>query len=250
MKIWVGNEDTFDQFNVPLEELERESKRVTTLEEQCRRFQQHYRYFCKTSNIAKYNEEVRIICERYEIYCSERVPATIDYIRRQREYWKHSGLPKYAENALVSCYASCRESDPLCVLACECFHMQWIMDGQCRPGARAPALPNCQRWYAKCKRIWRPRANLTPFPYGFYSPPPVVRGIFYGYDGVANHQIFDIPRKHGISFYRKVTIGSTFDVPFIGVQGQYNTYEIGFPNLATGLNVINRNQHLNPGTGR
>ncbi|VDD88899.1 unnamed protein product, partial [Enterobius vermicularis] len=251
--------DDFDSFNVPLEELERESKHLTTLAEQCKRYEGHYRYYCKTSNIAKYNEEVRIICERYEIYCEEQFPSTINYIRRQRAYWKQSGLPRHAEIALTNCYSSCRETDPLCVLACECMHFQWIMDRQCRPGARVPALPNCQRFLY---RIWRPRADLSPFPYGFYSPPPVVRGIFYGYDGVGNHQIFDIPRKHGISFYRgtqttlvnwpegKVSTGSTFDVPFIGIEGLYNAFNIGFPNMSAAFRNLNKFGGLNPGTGR
>ena len=39
-----------------------------------------FRYYCKTSNIAKYNEEVRIICERYEIYCEERIPSTLHHV--------------------------------------------------------------------------------------------------------------------------------------------------------------------------
>uniref|UniRef100_A0A183DFT5 LMCD1 protein n=1 Tax=Gongylonema pulchrum TaxID=637853 RepID=A0A183DFT5_9BILA len=108
-------------------------------------------------------------------------------IRRQRAFWRESGLPKVQEQALTRCYTSCRETDPLCVAACECIHLQWIMDVECKPGARSPALPNCQRWYAKCKGIWRPRADLTPFPYGVYYAPPVVRGIFYGYDPLGMH---------------------------------------------------------------
>lgn len=33
-----------------------------------------------------------------------------------------------------------------CVNACECIHLQWMMNYECYPGMRAPAGPNCQRY--------------------------------------------------------------------------------------------------------
>ncbi|KIH58187.1 DSHCT domain protein [Ancylostoma duodenale] len=133
----VGAE--LEPFDVPLPDLEKDAKPVTTLNEQCKRFVNHYRYYCRTSNIATYNEEIRIICERYRTYCSDR-------IRRQLAYWKHSGLPLGAQKSLSKCYSHCKETDPVCVNACECLHLQWVMDYECFPGVRAPAGPNCQRW--------------------------------------------------------------------------------------------------------
>lgn len=61
------------------------------------------------------------------------------------------------------------------------------------------------RWFAKCRGIWRPLPDYTPADrtlYGPYAPPPIVRGQFYGYDGPGNRRTFDIPRDHGVSFYR------------------------------------------------
>uniref|UniRef100_A0A8R1IV90 Uncharacterized protein n=2 Tax=Caenorhabditis japonica TaxID=281687 RepID=A0A8R1IV90_CAEJA len=69
-----------EPFDIPLEELEKDTKQVTTLTEQCKRFVNHYRYYCRTSNIATYNEEVRIICERYRTYCSDRVYPSINHV--------------------------------------------------------------------------------------------------------------------------------------------------------------------------
>ncbi|KAK5976699.1 hypothetical protein GCK32_013849, partial [Trichostrongylus colubriformis] len=66
----IGSE--LEPFDVPLVELEKDAKPITTLNEQCKRFVNHYRYYCRTSNIATYNEEIRIICERYRTYCSDR----------------------------------------------------------------------------------------------------------------------------------------------------------------------------------
>ncbi|KIH43621.1 hypothetical protein ANCDUO_26368, partial [Ancylostoma duodenale] len=101
-------------------------------------------YYCRTSNIATYNEEIRIICERYRTYCSDRVYPSVNHIRRQLAYWKHSGLPLGAQKSLSKCYSHCKETDPVCVNACECLHLQWVMDYECFPGVRAPAGPNCQ----------------------------------------------------------------------------------------------------------
>lgn len=83
-----------EPFDIPLEELEKDTKQVTTLTEQCKRFVNHYRYrfelmiklqvmfryYCRTSNIATYNEEIRIICERYRTYCSDRVYPSISHV--------------------------------------------------------------------------------------------------------------------------------------------------------------------------
>ncbi|KHJ79693.1 hypothetical protein OESDEN_20653, partial [Oesophagostomum dentatum] len=132
--VLLGEE--LEPFDVPLPDLEKDTKPVTTLNEQ---------YYCRTSNIATYNEEVRIICERYRAYCSNRVYPSVNHIRRQIVFWKESGLPKGAQNALMKCYSHCKETDPVCVNACECIHLQWVMNYECFPGLRAPAAPNCQR---------------------------------------------------------------------------------------------------------
>ncbi|EYB97242.1 hypothetical protein Y032_0142g2314 [Ancylostoma ceylanicum] len=178
----VGTE--LEPFDVPLPDLEKDAKPVTTLNEQCKRFVNHYRYYCRTSNIATYNEEIRIICERYRTYCSDRVYPSVNHIRRQLAYWKHSGLPLGAQKSVAKCYSHCKETDPVCVNACECLHLQWVMDYECFPGVRAPAGPNCQRWAQKCRAVWRPLPDYTPADYGEYAPQPLVRGQFYGYDAL------------------------------------------------------------------
>ncbi|KAK6048894.1 hypothetical protein COOONC_13601 [Cooperia oncophora] len=109
----VGSE--LEPFDIPLVELEKDAKPVTTLNEQCKRFVSHYRYYCRTSGIATYNEEIRIICERYRTYCSDRVYPSVNHIRRQVAFWKHSGLPAGAQRALTTCYAHCKETDPVLV---------------------------------------------------------------------------------------------------------------------------------------
>ncbi|KAK0393076.1 hypothetical protein QR680_000043 [Steinernema hermaphroditum] len=258
----------YEPFDVPLPELEKESKKMTTLTHQCAAFKQHYRYYCKTSNIARYNEEVRIICERYDLLCKDRVPATVDHIRRQKLYWKQSGMPKATEKTLVDCFTSCRETDPLCVHACECINMQWIMDIECGPGANANALSNCQRWYQKCKEFWKPLPDLTPYPKGEFAPPPLARGVYFAYDPLGNYKTFNIPRDHGVSFWRgtqstvvnwpegKISGATTWDVPFMGIEGIFNAYEVGFPNYAAAAKDFQRKfpdpgtGSLNPGTGR
>jgi len=55
---------------------------MTTVDEQCIRFEPHYRYYCQTTNIAEHNDEVRIICDRYRAFCAEHLPATLDYVYR------------------------------------------------------------------------------------------------------------------------------------------------------------------------
>ncbi|CAI4224120.1 unnamed protein product [Auanema sp. JU1783] len=262
----IPGED-LEPFDVPLKELEKDTKEVTTLNEQCKRFINHYRYYCRTSNIATYNEEVRIICERYRTYCSDRVYPSVNHIRRQTNYWKQSGLPQSAINALTSCYSRCKETDPVCINACECIHLQWTMESFCNPTMTAPSGPNCQRWAAKCRAIWKPLPDYTPLDrqlYGPMAPPPIVRGIFYGYDGAGNHRVFDRPRDHGVSFWRgtntvlvdwpegKVSTGTTWDVPFVGVHGIYNAVDVGFPNPRRALAELTKDNPdpLNPGTGR
>eukprot|EP00080_Pristionchus_pacificus_P000498 PDM60518.1 hypothetical protein PRIPAC_53496 [Pristionchus pacificus] len=69
-----------DLFTVPLEELAKNERPATTLSEQCKQFLPHFHYYCRSSNIAKYNEEIRIICERYEAYCSDRVLPSINHV--------------------------------------------------------------------------------------------------------------------------------------------------------------------------
>lgn len=36
-----------EPFNVPLEELEKETKKMTTLTEQCKQYENHYNYYCQ-----------------------------------------------------------------------------------------------------------------------------------------------------------------------------------------------------------
>ncbi|PAV77829.1 hypothetical protein WR25_19967 [Diploscapter pachys] len=120
-------------------------------------------------------------------------------------------------------------------------------------------------WAAKCHGIWKPQLNLNPaYSRDGYAPPPLVRGVFYGYDSLGTHTTFDRPRDHGVSFWRgtntvlvdwpegKVRSGTTFDVPFAGVNGIYNAVDIGFPNLQRALNEFTKDNpdRLNPGTGR
>ncbi|VDN02520.1 unnamed protein product [Thelazia callipaeda] len=258
----VVTED-FEPFDVPLKELELDTRQIISRAEECKRYQSHYRYYCKKTNIAQYNEEVRIICERYLHICSDLSPSTINHIHRQRTYWHESGLPKKQEKALVNCYTSCRETDPACVVACECIYLQWIMNMECGPGARSGALANCQRWYKKCRGIWQPVPNQIPFPQGVYYAPPTVRGTFYGYDPLSTYSTFDKPRHHGLSFYRgtqttlvnwpegEISGGTTFDVPIVGIDGIYNAYDVGFPNMASIYRLIMPYNHgLNRGTGR
>ena len=42
------------------------------------------------------------------------------------------------------------------------------------------------RWFRKCKQYWAPLPDLTPYPFGVHSPPPIIRGVFFGYDGLGN----------------------------------------------------------------
>uniref|UniRef100_A0AC35GHC4 Uncharacterized protein n=1 Tax=Panagrolaimus sp. PS1159 TaxID=55785 RepID=A0AC35GHC4_9BILA len=142
----VEDDGFVEPFDIPLDELRKETTRITTLGEQCKAKFEHYKYYCQSSNIAKYNEEVRILCERFDLLCRDRVPATIDHIRRQRVLWKAAGVPKNIEKKLVSCYTSCRESDPLCVNACECIFLSFIMERECQPGGSSTSLVNCQRF--------------------------------------------------------------------------------------------------------
>ncbi|CAP35892.1 Protein CBR-DOS-2 [Caenorhabditis briggsae] len=253
-----------EPFDIPLEELEKDTKQVTTLSEQCKRFVNHYRYYCRSSNIATYNEEVRIICERYRNYCSDRVYPAINHIRRQTKFWEGAGVPKATIKAMSTCYSHCKETDPVCVNACECLHLQWMMNYECYPGTRAPAYNNCQRWAAKCRTVWKPRQDYTPADYRDMAPPPIVRGVFYGYDGLATHRTFDRPRDHGVSFFRgtntvlvdwpegKVAGGTTIEVPFAGVNVIPNQYNIGFPNMQRAMREFTKQNpdQLNPGTGR
>uniref|UniRef100_A0A914C9G4 Uncharacterized protein n=1 Tax=Acrobeloides nanus TaxID=290746 RepID=A0A914C9G4_9BILA len=256
------DDETFEPFDIPLEELQKESRKITTLTEECKKYQEHYKYYCVRSNIGKYNEEVRIICERYELLCRDRIPPTVDHIRRQKIYWRTAGVPKAIEKKLVNCYSSCRENDPLCVHACECIFLNWIMQKECEPGVKATAIINCERWFTKCKAFWKPLPDLTPYPYGVHAPPPILRGVFYGYDGLGNAQVYNRPRDHGISMWRgtntlivdwpdgKVAGATTFDIPFAGVEGVYNAYDVGFPNIAKFYSSQLGLRGTNPGTGR
>lgn len=79
-----------------------------------------------------------------------------------------------------------------CVNACECLHLQWMMNYECYPGTRAPAYNNCQRWAAKCRTVWKPRTDYTPADYRDMAPPPIVRGVFYGYDGLGEYLNWNI----------------------------------------------------------
>lgn len=58
--------------------------------------------------------------------------------------------------------------------------------------------------------------------------------------------------RSNIGFSGKVRSGTTFDVPFAGVNGIYNAVDIGFPNLQRALNEFTKDNpdRLNPGTGR
>uniref|UniRef100_A0AC35TX95 Cpw-wpc domain-containing protein n=1 Tax=Rhabditophanes sp. KR3021 TaxID=114890 RepID=A0AC35TX95_9BILA len=252
-----------EPFDISIADLKKESRKVTTIEEQCKTYKQHYEYYCVRSRIALQNEEVRIICERYDAFCRDRQPATLDHIRRQIPMWRQSGLPKGAEDKLVSCYTSCRENDPTCVHACECINLQWIFDYTCKDGSSSLAHFNCQRWYVKCKNTWVPSPDSEPhqmYKEGI-APNPLVRGVFFGYDPIGNSKVYNKPRDHGISFWRgtqstvvnwpegKVATGSTFEVPFIGLDGVYNAVDVGFPNAAAAYrNLMGDVQ--NPGTGR
>lgn len=70
-------------------------------------------------------------------------------------------------------------------------------------------------WFTKCKAYWKPLPDLTPYPFGVHAPPPIIRGVFYGYDGLGrnlfgrsisstagNALTFNRPREHGISMFR------------------------------------------------
>uniref|UniRef100_A0A0K0CVI1 FZ domain-containing protein n=1 Tax=Angiostrongylus cantonensis TaxID=6313 RepID=A0A0K0CVI1_ANGCA len=259
-----GVDVQLEPFDVPLSDLEKDAEPVTTLNEQCSRFLNHYRYFCRTSDIATYNEEVRIICERYRTYCSDRVYPSVNHIRRQIAFWKHSGLPVGAQKALTRCYSHCKETDPVCVNACECLHLQWVMNYECYPGIRAPAGPNCQRWAQKCRAVWKPLPDYTPSDFTEVAPWPLVRGQFYGYNALGNYRTFNRPREHGVSFYRgtntvlvdwpegKVSSGSVVEVPAVGVNVIYNALDVGFPNPRRTLSDLTKENPdpLNPGTGR
>uniref|UniRef100_A0A7E4V611 Uncharacterized protein n=1 Tax=Panagrellus redivivus TaxID=6233 RepID=A0A7E4V611_PANRE len=258
----VITDEIKEPFDIPLEDLEKETTRTTTLTEQCQNYQKHYHYYCESTNIAKYNEEVRIICERYDLLCRDRVPATIDHIRRQRLLWKAAGVPKNVEKQLVSCYTSCKETDPLCVNACECIFLGFIMEKECEPGGPQSALFNCQRWFNKCKQIWDPVPDYTPYPFGVHAPPPINRGVFYGYDPLGNAEIYNRPRDHGVSFWRgtntvivdwpngKIGQATTYEVPFAGINVVAPSWEVGFPNPATFMREKFEGPKLNPGTGR
>lgn len=257
-------DEELEPFEVPFTDLEKDEKPVTTLNEQCKRFVNHYRYYCRTSNIATYNEEVRIICERYRTYCSDRVYPSVNHIRRQVAFWKQSGLPSGAQRSLTKCYSHCKETDPVCVNACECLHLQWVMDYECFPGVRAPAGPNCQRWAQKCRAVWKPLPDYTPADYSVMAPLPMVRGQFYGNDALGNYRTFNRPRDHGVSFYRgtntvlvdwpegKVSGATGIEVPAAGVNVVYNAYDVGFPNPQRTLRDLTKDNPdpLNPGTGR
>ncbi|CAJ0585704.1 unnamed protein product, partial [Mesorhabditis spiculigera] len=245
-------------------DLERDAQPVTTLSEQCKRFVNHYRYYCRKSNIARYNEEIRIICERYRAYCSDRVYPAINHLRRQVVMWEKAGIPKRHVNKLKRCYRGCKQTEVLCVNACECIHLQWILDEPCSPGIKAQASPNCQRWYQKCRGIWAPLPDYTPAKYSEMAPPPLVRGIFYGYEPLAARQTFDHPRDHGVSFWRgtqttlvdwpegKFTYARTYEVPFAGVNVIVPNVHVGFPNLQQAMREATKANPdpLNPGTGR
>ncbi|PIO64707.1 hypothetical protein TELCIR_13652 [Teladorsagia circumcincta] len=77
----IGSE--LEPFDVPLVDLEKDAKPVTTLNEQCKRFVNHY--------------------------------SILFQIRRQVAYWKQSGLPAGAQKALTTCYSRCKETDPVSV---------------------------------------------------------------------------------------------------------------------------------------
>ncbi|KAE9555774.1 hypothetical protein FO519_000988 [Halicephalobus sp. NKZ332] len=257
-----AGDEFVEPFDIPLEELKKETTRTTTLTEQCQVYKEHYDYFCQRSNIAKYNEEVRILCERYDLLCRDRVPATIDHIRRQRFLWKAAGVPKAVEKKLVSCYTSCKETDPVCVNACECIFLGWIMEKECEPGVKSLSEYNCNRWFKKCRQFWAPLPNLTPYPFGVHSPPPIVRGVFFGYDGLGNSQVYNRPRDHGVSLWRgtntvivnwpegKIGQATTWGVPAAGVEAVFNAWDVGFPSAATFFRDNFGPLTLNPGTGR
>ncbi|CAJ0931808.1 unnamed protein product, partial [Mesorhabditis belari] len=246
------------------QDLVKDAQPVTTLSEQCKRFLGHYRYYCRKSNIAIYNEEVRIICERYRAYCSDRVYPSINHIRRQVVMWERAGIPKKYVNNLKRCFKGCRQTESACVNACECIHMQWIFDPECSPGIKAPAAPNCQRWYQKCRGVWAPLPDYTPAKYSEMAPPPLVRGIFYGYEPLETRKTFDHPRDHGVSFWRgtqttlvdwpegKFAYANTYEVPSAGVNVAVPQVNIGFPSLQQTLRQYTKGNPdpLNPGTGR
>uniref|UniRef100_A0A0N5A0I8 Uncharacterized protein n=1 Tax=Parastrongyloides trichosuri TaxID=131310 RepID=A0A0N5A0I8_PARTI len=254
----------YEPFDMTIDDLKKESRKVTTIDEQCKSYKQHYDYYCVRSTLSVMNEEIRIICERYDAFCRDRIPATIEHIRRQIGMWRASGMPANAEKKLVTCYTSCRETDPICVHACECINLQWIFNQACEDGASETKHWNCNRWYTKCKSFWRPVPDMTPYPRNKENtaPHPVVRGVFFGYDPLGNYRVFNKPRDHGISFWRgtqstsvnwpegKVGTASTFDVPFIGLEGVYNSVNIGFPNPAAAFRSIVGDKSQNPGTGR
>ncbi|KHJ91159.1 DEAD/DEAH box helicase [Oesophagostomum dentatum] len=105
-------------------------------------------YYCRTSNIATYNEEIRIICERYRAYCSNRVYPSVNHVysppnRLLERVRPTEGCAECADEVLFA----------LCVNACECIHLQWVMNYECFPGLRAPAAPNCQRYYCRTSNI-------------------------------------------------------------------------------------------------
>uniref|UniRef100_A0A0N5C0Z3 Uncharacterized protein n=1 Tax=Strongyloides papillosus TaxID=174720 RepID=A0A0N5C0Z3_STREA len=269
LKKEIANEEDvgvvdYEPFDLTIDDLKKESRKVTTINEQCKAYKQHYEYYCVKSSFAVMNEEIRIICERYDAYCRDRIPATIEHIRRQIGMWRASGMPVNAERKLVQCYTSCRETDPICVHACECINLQWIFNQACEDGTSELKHWNCQRWYTKCKSFWRPLPDMTPYPRNKENtaPHPIVRGALFGYDPIGNYQIFNKPRDHGISFWRgtqshyvnwpegKLGTASTFEVPFIGLEGVYNSINVGFPNPSAGMRSFMGDKGQNPGTGR
>lgn len=45
------------------------------------------------------------------------------------------------------------------------------------------------RWQAKCHLIWQPLLDLTPAAHRDLAPPPLVRGVFYGYDPLGEARV-------------------------------------------------------------
>ncbi|KJH50524.1 hypothetical protein DICVIV_03288 [Dictyocaulus viviparus] len=203
----VDIDPQLEPFDVPLSDLEKDVEPTTTLSEQCSRFLNHY---------------------------------------RQIAFWKYSGLPIGAQKALTKCYTHCKETDPVCVNACECLHLQWVMNYECFPGIRAPAGPNCQR-------------NVMLSIVLSLEEKKLMTSTIAG-----NYRTFNRPRQHGVSFYRgtntvlvdwpegKISSASTVDVPAVGVNVIYNAVDIGFPNPRRTLHDLTKDNPdpLNPGTGR
>ncbi|KAK0393075.1 hypothetical protein QR680_000043 [Steinernema hermaphroditum] len=208
----------YEPFDVPLPELEKESKKMTTLTHQCAAFKQHYRYYCKTcENVFMYTDPVMEIIGLI-------LPDTM------RKFVSFA-------NAMISFVRIV-------------FQLRSIT------------------WYQKCKEFWKPLPDLTPYPKGEFAPPPLARGVYFAYDPLGNYKTFNIPRDHGVSFWRgtqstvvnwpegKISGATTWDVPFMGIEGIFNAYEVGFPNYAAAAKDFQRKfpdpgtGSLNPGTGR